>query len=64
MSDAPTDDDLIAFARLLIGDTQPYLDSEGLEKAIRRHRDLWVKLYRVDAGLEATEELRQGDEPK
>lgn len=60
MSDEPTDGDLLAFARLLIGDTRPYLDSEGLERAIRQHRDLWVKLYRVDAGLEATEELPTG----
>ena len=54
----PSDDELIAFARLLIGDAKPFLDPQGLEDAIGRHRDLWVKLYRVDAGLEELEELR------
>ena len=57
-SSVPSDDELIAFARLLIGDAKPFLDPEGLESAIARHRDLWVKLYRVDAGLEEIEDLR------
>jgi hypothetical protein len=54
----PGDDDLIAFARLLIGDVKPFLDPVGLEAAIARHRDLWVKLYRVDEGLEELDELK------
>ena len=54
----PGDGDLVAFARLLIGDAKPFLDPVGLESAIARHRDLWVKLYRVDAGLEEIDELR------
>ena len=58
MSEAPSDADLIAFARLLIGDTAPFLDPEGLEEAIGRHRELWSKLYRANAGLEDLEELR------
>lgn len=54
----PGDGELIAFARLLIGDAKPFLDPEGLEQAIARHRDLWVKLYRVDEALEEIDELR------
>jgi hypothetical protein len=55
MSESPTDSDLIDFARLLIGDTTPFLDPEGLEHAIGEHRELWTKLYRVNAGLEELE---------
>ena len=62
---------LIDFTRLLIGDTKPFLDPEGLEHAIGltivdplrdglghaigEHRELWTKLYRVNAGLEELE---------
>jgi hypothetical protein len=58
VSGVPTDDELIGFARLLIGDAKPFLDPEGLAEAIGRHRDLWTKLYRVNSGLEEVEELR------
>lgn len=51
VSDDPTNDELLSFARLLIGETAPFLDTDGLERAIEEHRGLWVKLYRVDAGL-------------
>jgi hypothetical protein len=51
VSDDPTNDELLSFARLLIGDTSPFLDTDGLETAIDEHRGLWVKLFRVDAGL-------------
>lgn len=57
-SSEPTDAELIAFARLLIGDAKPFLDTVGLEAAIARHRELWVKMYRVDTGLEEIDELR------
>jgi hypothetical protein len=57
VSEAPTDGELIAFARLLIGDTKPFLDPKGLEEAIGRHRELWKKLYRVNSGLDELEQL-------
>lgn len=53
----PTDEDLRAFARSLIEDTgDPVHELGGLELAIREHRGLWVKLYRVSAALEGVEE--------
>jgi hypothetical protein len=57
----PTDSDLLRFARSLIGDETPYLDTEGLEVAIREHRDLWSKLYLVSTGLGELDELRPVD---
>jgi hypothetical protein len=61
VSDSPTDGDLLAFARLLIGDAKPYLDTEGLEVAIGEHRELWSKLYLVNSGLEALDAPRPVD---
>ena len=49
----PTDEDLIAFARSMIGDdTEPFLAPEILPKAVAKNRDLWVMLCRVSNGLE------------
>ena len=56
MAVEPTDEDLIAFARLLIGDTKtPYLDPARLAEAVSENRELWVKLYKVNEGLEDLE---------
>lgn len=47
----PTDEDLIAFARSMIGDdTEPFLAPEILPKAVAKNRDLSVMLCRVPNG--------------
>ncbi|HXK15349.1 MAG TPA: hypothetical protein VNH45_12520 [Gaiellaceae bacterium] len=51
VTEDPTNDELLSFARSLIDDRAPFLDTAGLETAIAEHHPLWVKLFRVDAGL-------------
>jgi hypothetical protein len=51
----PTNEELLTFARSLIGDTEPFLDTKGLERGIAEHRELWLKLCRLDAELDGLE---------
>jgi hypothetical protein len=50
---SPTDDELLAFARSLLGDLGEDFRGEGpLRETLTTHRELWVMLYRVSSSGE------------